>query len=131
MSGSELRTYGLAAFVAVLLGAGIGFGWHYLIDGNGAGAAAAAVTPPAKQDTPILRCRALLRSERVQFLMSPRLQDYLTSSNRPGANRERALRAKRAGNTSHAVGCPPRPRSLILDRLPPLAVCAACGCARL
>jgi hypothetical protein len=30
MYGMELRTYGLGAVVAVLLSAGIGFGWHYL-----------------------------------------------------------------------------------------------------
>jgi len=32
MYASELRTYGLSAVVAVLLGAGTGFGWHYFAD---------------------------------------------------------------------------------------------------
>jgi hypothetical protein len=48
VSGSELRTYGLGAVVAVLLGMGIGFGLHYFVDGAGGKTAAAAVTPPAK-----------------------------------------------------------------------------------
>ena len=30
MYGSQLRTCGLGAVVAVLFGAGIGFGWHYV-----------------------------------------------------------------------------------------------------
>jgi hypothetical protein len=52
MSGSELRTYVLSAVVAVLLGTGIGFGWHYLGDRTGGRAAASAITSPAKQDAP-------------------------------------------------------------------------------
>lgn len=50
MYGSELRTYGLGAVVSVLLGAGIGFGWHYFVDSAGGRAAAAAATPAAQQD---------------------------------------------------------------------------------
>ena len=52
MSGSELRTYFLSAVVAVLLGTGIGFGWHYLGDRVGGRAAVSTATPPAKQDAP-------------------------------------------------------------------------------
>ena len=52
MYGSELRTCGLGAVVAVLLGAGIGFGWHYFADNGGGRAVAAAATPLAKQDAP-------------------------------------------------------------------------------
>ena len=52
MYGSELRTCGLGAFVAVLLGAGVGVGWHYFADSGGATASASGVTPLAKQDTP-------------------------------------------------------------------------------
>jgi len=44
---SELRTCGLGAVVSVLLGAGIGFGWHYL--DNGGGRAAIAATPLAQR----------------------------------------------------------------------------------
>jgi hypothetical protein len=52
MYGSELRTCGLGAVVCVLLGAGIGFGWHYFADSAGAAVVASAATPPAKQDVP-------------------------------------------------------------------------------
>jgi hypothetical protein len=51
MSGSELRTYVLSAVVCVLLGIGIGFGWHF-VDRTGGRTAASAATPPAKQDAP-------------------------------------------------------------------------------
>jgi hypothetical protein len=69
---------------------------------------------------PILQCRALLLSERVQFLMPPRAQVHPTSDNHPEANRVPALRAKRAENTSHADRCHVRSRlrPLILDRHP-------------
>jgi hypothetical protein len=52
MYGSELRACGLGAVICVLLGAGIGFGWHYLDDGGGRAAVAAMATPLAKQDAP-------------------------------------------------------------------------------
>ena len=52
MYGSELRTCGLGAVVAVLLGAGIGFGWHYLDNVGGKAAVATMVTPLEKQDAP-------------------------------------------------------------------------------
>src|SRR5262245_26271080 len=52
MSGSELRTYVLSAVVAVLLGTGIGFGWHYLGDRFGGRAVASTITPTAKQEAP-------------------------------------------------------------------------------
>ena len=52
MYGSELRTCGLGAVVAVLLGAGIGAGWNYFADTAGGRAVATAVTPPVKQDAP-------------------------------------------------------------------------------
>jgi hypothetical protein len=50
MYGSELRTCGLDAVVCVLVGAGIGFGWHYL--DNGGGRAVIAATPLAQHDAP-------------------------------------------------------------------------------
>jgi len=52
MPGAELRTYCLSAVLTVLLGAGIGVGWHYMVDGAGVGAVALAATPLAKQDAP-------------------------------------------------------------------------------
>src|SRR5262245_18510206 len=51
MFAGMLRTYILCAVVCVLLGIGIGFGWHYL-DRAGGTAVASAATPPAKQDAP-------------------------------------------------------------------------------
>jgi len=50
MFGSELRTYCLGAVVSVLLGVGIGFGWHNFVDKASASVAASAVTPSAQQD---------------------------------------------------------------------------------
>ena len=50
MYASELRTCGLGAVVAVLLGGGVGFGWHFFADS--VRAEAAAITPLAQQDAP-------------------------------------------------------------------------------
>ena len=53
MYASELRTCGLGAVVAMLFGAGIGFGWYYFADnGGGRAAVASAPTTPANQDAP-------------------------------------------------------------------------------
>jgi len=52
MYASELRTCGLGAVVAVLLGTGVGVGWHYFADSAGGRAVAAAATPLTKQDAP-------------------------------------------------------------------------------
>ena len=52
MYASKVRTCGLGAVVAVLLGGGIGVGWHYFADTAGGRAVAAAATPLAKQDAP-------------------------------------------------------------------------------
>ena len=52
MFAETLRTYVLSALVCVLLGIGIGFGWHYFVDRTGGRAAASATTSPAKQDAP-------------------------------------------------------------------------------
>jgi hypothetical protein len=58
MYGSELRACGLGAIVAVLLGAGAGFGWHFFADRVTGRAVAAAATPLAQQDAsnPPLAC---------------------------------------------------------------------------
>src|SRR5215472_12829595 len=50
MYASELRTYALGAVVCILLGAGIGVGWHYFADTAGATVVASAATPFAPQD---------------------------------------------------------------------------------
>ena len=52
MFAEMLRTYVLSAVVCVLLGIGIGFGWHFFVDRTGGRAAPLAITPPAKQDAP-------------------------------------------------------------------------------
>ena len=53
MYGSELRTCGLGAVVAVLLGAGIGVGWHYFADSATGKAVPAAATSLAQQGASI------------------------------------------------------------------------------
>jgi hypothetical protein len=52
MFGEMLRAYVLSAVVCVLLGIGIGFGWHYFVDRTGGSAAVSATTLPGKQDPP-------------------------------------------------------------------------------
>ena len=58
MYASELRTCALGAVAAMLLGAGVGFGWHFLADRAGPVTSVAAVTRPAHQDalSPSLSC---------------------------------------------------------------------------
>ena len=58
MYGSEWRTCGLGAVVALLLGAGGGFGWHYLADGVGAVGVASAVGLSAQREAhgPLSSC---------------------------------------------------------------------------
>ena len=58
MPGAELRTYVLGAVVSVLVGACIGFGWHYFADSADATTMSSAVTALTKQDTssPALSC---------------------------------------------------------------------------
>ena len=51
MFGEMLRSYVLSAGVCVLLGIGIGFGWHF-VDRAGGRTVASAATPPAKPDAP-------------------------------------------------------------------------------
>jgi hypothetical protein len=50
MPGAELRIYCLSAVLTVFLGAGIGVGWHYLLDSGGVKAVASAATPPTQND---------------------------------------------------------------------------------
>ena len=51
MFAEMLRTYVLSAVVCVLLGIGIGFGWHF-VDRAGGRTVASAATRPAKPDAP-------------------------------------------------------------------------------
>jgi hypothetical protein len=52
MSGSDLRPYVLGIVVAVLLGTGFGFGWHYLVDRPSGKTVASTITPATKQEVP-------------------------------------------------------------------------------
>src|SRR6516164_8371560 len=58
MYGSEWRTCGLGAVVALVLGAGGGFGWHYLADGVGSAGVASAVGLSAQREAygPLSSC---------------------------------------------------------------------------
>jgi hypothetical protein len=56
MYASELRTCGLGAVVAVLFGAGVGFGWHFFADGGRAVAAAATALAQQDASNPSLTC---------------------------------------------------------------------------
>src|SRR6516165_2286374 len=83
MYGSELRTCGLGAVVALVLGADGGFGWHYLADGVGAVARLQRwVYPPSEAYGPLCRF-ALLARERVQFPMFPCYPTPTTSPTQP------------------------------------------------
>jgi hypothetical protein len=78
MYASELRTCGLGAVVVVLLGAGIGFCWHYFADTAGATAAASAVTPLQSLMCLVLHRRTLLLGRTLQLSMFPGFQTYPT-----------------------------------------------------
>src|SRR5215472_3168781 len=85
MYASELRTCGLGAVVAVLLGAGVGFGWHYFADRAGPATAVAAVTRPAHQDapSPSLSCPPDPREAPGPDV--PRLAAFARPNNQPNA----------------------------------------------
>ena len=98
MYGSELRTCGLGAVVCVLLGAGIGYGWHYLDNGGVRAVVASPSAPSRNRMRPVLRRRTRLIPE-AQLSMSPSFLGYRTTHNQPEATRD-ALRATAAANTS-------------------------------
>jgi hypothetical protein len=103
MYGSELRTYGLSAVVCVLLGAGIGIGWHYFADSAGGRGVAAAVTPPSQQDAPSpqLSCPPGPREAAVPDV--PRLPVLSRPNNQPETTHATgALRVTHAAHTSRA-----------------------------
>ena len=98
MYASELRTCGLGAVVAVLLGAGVGVGWHHFADSAGPATAVAAVTRPAQRDAP---------SPQVSFPSGPREAPApdvtrLPVSARPN-NRPDATQARGELKVTHAV----------------------------
>jgi hypothetical protein len=107
MYGAELRTYGLSAVVAVLLGTGIGFGWHYFADSAGATVVASAVAPSAQRDAPSPQsCPPGPREVAVPDV--PRLPVLSRPNNQPETTHaKRALRVTHAGHTSRAQQVPP------------------------
>jgi hypothetical protein len=108
MYGTELRTYGLIAVVAVLLGAGIGFGWHYFADSAGATAVASTLAPSAQRDAPSppLSCPPGAREGLVPDI--PRLPVLSRPNNQPDtANARGALRVTHAAHTSRTRQVPP------------------------
>ena len=92
MYGSELRTCGLGAVVCVLLGAGIGYGWHYLDNGGVRAVAASASTPLAKQDAPSPPSEPFSSPGNPSSRWSPSFLGYRNTHNQPEATRD-ALRA--------------------------------------
>jgi hypothetical protein len=104
MPGAELKTYSLSAVLTVLLGAGIGVGWHYIVDSAGVGSMALAATPPAKQDAPgpALACPPGPRE--VPALDVPRSP----VSSRPD-NQLDPAHVRGATRVTHARTHPPRP----------------------
>jgi hypothetical protein len=71
MYGPDLRTYCLSAVVSVLLGAGIGLGWHYFADSAGGRVVAAATTPLIQQDAPKLSASSAPAPAEVPVLDGP------------------------------------------------------------
>jgi hypothetical protein len=75
MYGSALRAYGFGAVVSVLLGTGIGFGWHYIADSAGGRAAAAAPTRPGQEDVSNLPSPNPPAPREGQALDAPKVPD--------------------------------------------------------
>ena len=97
MYASELRTCGLGAVVTVLLGAGIGVGWHYFADSAGVTTAVSSVTPPVQDDVPgaQLSCPPGSREGRVADVPLPNNQADTTHA-RGALGATHAAHAKRA-----------------------------------
>ena len=107
MYASELRTCGLGAAVAVLLGAGAGFGWHFFADSVSGMAVAAAVTPLAGQDppNPPLACPPAPREGPVRGV--PLLPALSRPSNQPDTTRaSSALRFAHSARAGRARQVP-------------------------
>jgi hypothetical protein len=108
MYGSELRTCGLGAVVAVLLGAGIGIGWHYLDNVGGEAAVASVATPLEKQDAPKPPLSCPPGSRECPALDVPQLPVLSRANNQPDPTHARgALRVMHAAHTSRARQLPP------------------------
>jgi hypothetical protein len=110
MYPSELRTCVLGAVVAVLLGAGVGFGWHYFAD-SAVATTAASAGDPRQRDAPgpLLACPPDPREGPVPDV--PRLPAFARPNNRPDATQVRgelkvthALHARRARQEAPSDG---------------------------
>jgi len=99
MYASELRTCALGGVVCVLLGVGIGYGWHYLDTGGGRAAVALAATPLAQEDAPSAPHRQNPLRKGAPLSISSRFLVYPITCNQPEASRD-ALKAILAGNIS-------------------------------
>jgi len=87
MYASELRTCALGALVAVLLGAGVGFGWYYFADRAGPSTAAAAVTRAAQRDASNLEVSCPPDPREAPAPDVTRLPVSASPNNRPDATR--------------------------------------------
>jgi hypothetical protein len=111
MPGAELRTYSLGAVVAVLLGAGIGFGWHYFGDIAGTTAVASAVAPPAQRDAPNPALSCPPGPGEAPTLDVPRFPVLSRPNNQPDTTHARgALRVTHAVHATRARQVPPPSR---------------------
>jgi hypothetical protein len=102
MYGSELRTYGLGAVVAVLLGASTGVGWHYFSDGADGSAVIPVATSLTQQDVshPSLACPP---SRGGPVAEAPRLPVLSHPNNQPDTTHVRdALRVAHAAHARRA-----------------------------
>jgi len=118
---SELRTCALGAVAAVLLGAGVGFGWHYFADSAGAATSVAEVTRPAQRGAPS-------PSPQVSCPPGPREAlapdvtrlPVLARNNRPDATQARGeLKVTHAVHARRARQEPPFGRADGGERTPP------------
>ena len=107
MYASEVRSCGLGAVVAVLLGAGIGVGWHYFSDGADGRAVTPVATSLAQQDVshPPLACPPPRGGPVAE---APRLPVLSHPNNQPDTSHVRdALRVAHAAHTRRARQVPP------------------------
>jgi hypothetical protein len=112
MPGAELRTYGLAAVVAVLLGAGIGFGWHYFADSAGVTAMASAAAPLAQRDAPNPALSCPPGPRETPTLDVPRLSVLSRPNNQPDTTHTTGtLKVTHALHALRARQVPPPGRS--------------------
>ena len=93
----------LGAVAAVLLGAGVGVGWHYFADTAGPATAVAAVTRPEHQDAPSPSLSCPPGPGEASGPDVPRLPAFARPNNRPDATQARGeLKVTHAVHTRRA-----------------------------